>query len=1041
MSEEVGTEPTHRDVRAYLIEELHRDLVGPHTPDEQFRDRPTVKYLTGVLYPAQMLVSPEEDDEGAEASVQDDELDIGTLMASAFYPSSAGFTFQVDKGNQLVLKAEAARYIPKYGDDEYATWMREQLDLPEVTIELNKPEVFRKKLIRGLELFVRVRDRASHFLITASLVNNHEVPEEHNRPDELCFFQPELGVESAQEGDAVFIAREGLPQSHHDEERQLNRLLYRHAKAFAVGHGCSVRWQVFEGEARASAIWMDVMPFLEVPQITPDVEVDLEALVMRFLVESDESELFGALKQIPERYLQWISIQESLLSELPADLLDVGKINLKQCRDVASRIDKGIDLLRDQSDVLEAFRLANRAMLEQRARSVWISALEDDRTDAPVLDESHRWRLFQLAFILITISSIANQDSPQTDIVDLLWFPTGGGKTEAYLGLTAFTIFLRRSRESQKGQSAGVTVLMRYTLRLLTIQQFQRAATLILACETIRRERDTEFGTTEIALGLWVGAGATPNWLREARASLKKHKNNEDVFERDPCQVLYCPWCGEKIRIRDYSVTTKLEIKCPSEVCDFHEGLPLYVVDEDIYRHQPSMLIGTVDKFARLPWVGESASLFGNSQPRHQPPELIIQDELHLISGPLGTMVGLYETAIDALASEEGHRSKVIASTATIRRASHQSHSLFGKELTQFPPPGLDARDNFFSKEDPVSEKPGRIFLGVHAAGKSMKMALLTIYSHLLQKIYSHKSSTRLRDPYWTLVGYFNSLRELGGARRLVDDDVRERIKGISSELGDERRMLDAVRELTSRVPSPDIPDILKYLEKRAEEGGALDVLLASNMISVGVDVDRLSLMVVNGQPKTTSEYIQSTSRVGRMFPGLVVTLYKATRPRDRSHYENFTAYHQTLYSQVEPTSVTPFSSRARDRGLPGIFITLVRHLLPGMRANDRAGEFDPDRPEVQEVIDIIRDRVESIDPDELDNTMEQLNEIVERWKRLALADKLLYTKGYKKEDKHLPFLMISAEEGEQSDFYGFKMLNSLRSVEAETNLMFLIED
>jgi hypothetical protein len=446
------------------------------------------------------------------------------------------------------------------------------------------------------------------------------------------------------------------------------------------------------------------------------------------------------------------------------------------------------------------------------------------------------------------------------------------------------------------------------------------------------------------------------------------------------------------------------------------EGLPVVVVDEEIYRNLPTLLIATVDKFAQMPWNGAVQMLFGqvngrctrhgfrspeiedkDSHPRTKsglppaktephpplrPPDLIIQDELHLISGPLGTLVGLYETAIDKLCTWEVGgkkvRPKVLASTATIRNADVQVHKVFMRKVNIFPAHGLDVRDNFFSlQREPREENPGRLYLGICAPGRRVKAALIRVYVAFLcaaQKLYDDYGADG--DPWMTLVGYFNSIRELGGVRRLVFDDISARTKKMDRR-GLAKRLLNAscLEELTSRMRSEEIPKILDRLEavfdpeqaaKRKEKRKAkpeerqrwpIDVLLATNMVSVGVDVRRLGLMIVCSQPKTTAEYIQATSRVGRAKPGLVCTVFNWARPRDMSHYETFEHYHATFYKHVEALSVTPYSAGALQRGLAGLLVSLVRLRGTEFNTNDRAGMFQASHPYVAEAIEVIARR------------------------------------------------------------------------------------
>jgi len=532
--------------------------------------------------------------------------------------------------------------------------------------------------------------------------------------------------------------------------------------------------------------------------------------------------------------------------------------------------------------------------------------------------------------------------------------------------------------------------------------------------ELIRREDESRWGSEPFRIGLWVGQRSTPNWTEDAAQAIREDKGMYSGIgsKGTPLQLTNCPWCGRPLSANNVRVETFERGRgrtfqfCsdPLGQCEFSqrqspdEGLPIVVVDEEIYRRLPSLLIATVDKFAQMPWKGETQALFGRVSgycPRHgyrtpdledsdshpavkgqesqfpavktqacsplRPPDLIIQDELHLISGPLGTLVGLYETAVDRLCSWELNgvrvRPKVIASTATIRRAQNQVHNLFLREVQIFPPSGLDAGDNFFSQRRPAGpDAPGRLYVGVCAPGTRMKTILIRVYVAYLaaaQKLF--KDYGALADPWMTLIGYFNSMRELGGMRRVTDDAVRTRLRQMDAR-GLVRRYIepDTTEELTSRKSAVDIPRILDRLERTfpAQRGELrpYDVVLATNMISVGVDVNRLGLMVVASQPKATSEYIQATSRVGRAFPGVVCTVYNWARPRDLSHYERFEHYHATFYQQVEALSVTPFSPRALDRGLSGVYVSQLRLLESEFNPNDSPGRFAYPHPLLEAV-------------------------------------------------------------------------------------------
>jgi ATP-dependent helicase YprA (DUF1998 family) len=490
---------------------------------------------------------------------------------------------------------------------------------------------------------------------------------------------------------------------------------------------------------------------------------------------------------------------------------------------------------------------------------------------------------------------------------------------------------------------------------------------------------------------------------------------------------------------QDYHVDRaagRMTILCRSTECQFRSGLPVHVVDEDIYATRPTLVIATADKFAQIAWRPDVAKLFNRESAPDgtQPPELIIQDELHLISGPLGSLAGLYETAIDIAAA----RPKIVASTATIRRAQQQGARLFDRSVRQFPPAGLDSRDSWFAVEAPREMKADRSYLGVLAPATSQATLLIRVYAALLHHAAQIEGDDRVRDTYWTLIGYFNSLRLLSAAELQVHADVQERLTRLARRDGVEERAIDILRELTSRVDSSDIPSHLNELFV-AYPHSAIDAVLATNMISVGVDVDRLGLMAVMGQPQTTAEYIQATSRVGRRDPGLVVTMLNASRSRDRSHYENFNAYHSALYRQVESTSVTPFAPRARDRALHAVLVGLVRILHPVARPNTAAALVEKFLDEIDEIRRAILERVEAITPAERAGVEEELRVFVDHWRELADTNPgLLYEAARRRpgSGRRGPDTALLSSYGQDEDLdQAYPTMWSLRDVDVESHL------
>ncbi len=507
------------------------------------------------------------------------------------------------------------------------------------------------------------------------------------------------------------------------------------------------------------------------------------------------------------------------------------------------------------------------------------------------------------------------------------------------------------------------------------------------------------FGDTPISIGLWVGGSLTPLYREPAVKSLNQlaKQNSQEANE---FQMLKCPWCGTALDEPDnlgymaHGSPKTVIFVCPEPDCEFSTAkrrLPVVVIDDDVYETPPTLIIGTVDKFAMLAWREQSGRIFGiGTAGEHDPPDLIIQDELHLISGPLGSVVGLYESAIDLLCSWKGRKPKIVASTATIRRAWHQCRALYDRKTSQFPPQGLDISDSFFAKENP--DTPGRIYVGIFAtAAPSFVTAMVRALSGLFHSCQTIRLpggvSEATRDPYWTILQYFSSLRELGHAATLIEADIPEYMWSITTRTATPKelhRSLGAPVELTSRRTADEIPEILERLEVRyprvtnEPKDRPLDTLLATNMISVGVDVDRLGLMLVVGQPKTTSEYIQASSRVGRSkrAPGLVVAMYNPGKPRDRSHYEHFRAYHEAFYKHVEPTSVTPFSLPVMERALHGVLVVLVRHLV-GLKKPEN---FDTSSKSLKALIDAVQVRCDAVDPEHAHSLKVKLQSLISRW-------------------------------------------------------------
>lgn len=1106
--DEIPSIEDHTYIRELLQLAVMDDLLGPAGgPHEQIVDMGVRdRYLVGKLAPREAVdkeqefgvdaadVGPGEPEDlivkardkeldspparGKEEAEPSDEIDAASNRS--LVPSSLGLTFCVDgEATRIEIDVRWGRYERTDDHEIFKTRKNKETGTEEQT----KVKVWQRIPCGGTLILPLMEGMISHQspdetcpevrvqgsirgknangdrLVTLFLVNAQEEPETNR--DSAWVFQPELIIRAEKDAPKreIFRRRPVLDSNGMDPEREALEMIYRKRVEFAVGHGVSVHAATSEDMTLATEVCTVVMPQYEV-QLTEAPGLDSSdrpamkdmvssgLLDMQRLAALEKDALVEALNVLTKDYADWIKGQRARIGNDVVGYDVESTRAMERCHEIHERLQEGISTLKSDERALAAFRFANQAMATQRIRGMYALAMRrGEEVTVDDFDEvqNRSWRPFQLAFLLLSIPSLANPNHPDrvkpvAAYADLLWFPTGGGKTEAYLGVAAFTMAIRRLQGNLGGydSSRGLAVIMRYTLRLLTIQQFQRATALICAMEVLRRtalaKGDTSLGTEPFTIGLWVGNKVTPGTTEDSHKAITaiRARDQYTASLASPAQLTSCPWCGSEIEPgRDIEIDQargRTIIYCGDSRsrCDFskgkssqqpHPGVPVLTVDEEIYHRPPSMMIATVDKFAMMAWRGQVRTLFGRANhecTRHgllwpgadcagehrasrglpatkgkvitplRPPDLIIQDEFHLISGPLGTMVGLYETVVDELCGwklgDQTVKPKIIASTATVRKAREQVNNVFMRQVSVFPPHGLDVEDNYFSIQRPIADKPGRRYLGICSPGSSRPAMLIRVYTACLtagQALFDRFGAPA--DPYMTMVGYFNSLRELGGMKRLAEDDVQTRSYRVQMSMVERpalaQRSVSNIRELTSRVSSQDIPKYLDQLEikfkaafdttagkyvTRWEEGEtrAIDVVLATNMLSVGVDINRLGLMAVNGQPKSTAEYIQATSRVGRSFPGLVCTVLTWARPRDLSHYETFEHYHATFYKHVEAQSVTPFSPRAMDRGLTGTLVSLMRLDNAAFNPNEGAGTLDKsDQTEITETIKVLIER------------------------------------------------------------------------------------
>ena len=1213
------------EVRQEVIEMLKKDLLGPSSENEILNQNPRFEYIVGMLAPQTSENDSNEQEVDGDASFEGDadytageDDDNEPVFTNRFKtPSSIGISFYLESStksfNVDVTWGDYTKASDKTTNKEgkkvdVSTYTRHPqketvvIDLQEFSKNKEYPLVCDSNVILYIS---KIGLKQGYTLVTAYVINKRKNPESDIAG---MMFQVNLRAYSQDKMD-IFVAEHICRKI-----LAVDEFYFAQRPILGRGRGCAATWKANKN-GRASEIVSTFIPEYEFPGVSAALEgFDPFFFSMRTLsVAKKKDDIINRLNVLADSYENWI--QKKLVHDSKMDdakfKKEIGDTIINKCIEALGRIRAGIQLLVEDDISFDAFCFMNRSMILQRnimnfskKHGAGIECAFRDFVDPRNPSNNFGWRPFQIAFILMNLKGIVDPEHDNREVVDLLYFPTGGGKTEAYLGLMAFVIANRRLRADENDEynrDGGVTAILRYTLRLLTTQQRDRITKMILAAELIRQKEYPKYGKEPISIGFWVGGTVTPNTFKEleedpedpAKTRTARSKKNS-IYK----QLLTCPFCGKPLTEENFYIdipTKSVSIYCSDDKCMFYRykpsnkmKIPVYLVDEEIYAKCPTIILSTVDKFAGLPWDVNTNALFGRvdricsrdgyvaigaDHARHTrteelptatlrsikpflPPELIIQDELHLITGPLGTVYGAYETVIEDLCSYtiggKKIKPKYVVSTATIKNAAEQTKCLYGRKVTaQFPPNGFEIGDSFYIREVPVEQDPFRRYVGVCALGQSVKTALLRVYSIILQSAYNlslddeykdvidpyytlvgyynsirelggavrllqddipdriqrikkkygmsrqrflnHKveigdsfyirevpveqdpfrryvgvcalgqsvKTALLRvysiilqsaynlslddeykdviDPYYTLVGYYNSIRELGGAVRLLQDDIPDRIQRIKKKYGMSRqRFLNHKVEITSRMPSYDIPKKLSQLETPYTDSNCLDTAIATNMIAVGMDVDRLGLMVVTGQPKQNSEYIQATSRIGRSYPGLVVTLYNPYRPRDLSHYENFTGYHAQLYRFVEGTTATPFSARARDRVLHALVISAIRLHYPEFASNDGAAAIDKLTDEqLNEVKALIMNRLNIIKPSAKADAEHEIDDFISNWKLLATQSKGL--RYYVYTTKTYNRLMNTY--GEVCTDLEKPTLRSMRDVESAANMFYYTED
>ena len=942
-------------------------------------------------------------------------------------------------------RSETAEAVISSAEGTRPWWRRIPLIQENIELGRDDSEVCLGALAK---LVSRWRPTKGGFIVSCAVINNNESKSRISTELEHLF-QVNLSCVALNGHISAYPKPEIFTVSEEEEELELR---YLHETIYAVGHGCSANWSLLD-ENRVK-VETSFVPATEVPAYEYPESDENNFLQLSRLREADKNDLKAILGDFVNGYEGWLKGQQEIGDSLTRYQNAAERI-LKKIEYSIHRMREGIELL-DDPNALNAFQLAHEVMIRQMMHSSsGLGGGLHSQGNAPAMPENYSadtqkatsrngeafsWRPFQLGYILLCLSSTLNPEDHARDEVDLIWASTGAGKTEAYLALAAMEIIHRRLTEGDA--AGGTTVITRYTLRLLTQQQFERTARLSCALESLRTEQEN-LGDETISIGLWIGPD-TPNKFSEAIERVEEFL--ADPINSSGFQVMKCPWCGTKIfpetanpdEPEKYGVeatNNSFEIFCTSPRCNFSRSddktLPIQVVDEALYKKPPTIIIGTIDKFARLAWLEGPSSFFGKSG--DLPPTLIIQDELHLLEGPLGSTSGIYEAAIGTICELRGRKPKILASTATIREAESQIASIYGRRSHLFPSSGISAKDSYFTRLSD-GEVPGRLYMGVMSPTRTPKKSFIDTTAALLNSVFPLQLEGLDRDAYWTVIAYHNSKRELGGTITAASDDIPTRLEWLQYLYPDVSSQVlsdDDIVELSANLKSSEIPANLARLSKEHHEQDSVRLVACTKMFSTGVDVQRLGLMIVNGQPMNNSEYIQATSRVGRRqveSPGLVVTHYSSNKPRDRSHYERFKSYHSALYKWVEPTSVTPFSSPSRKRSLPATLVILMRHGA-GLSKNDDASKFDSNDPGIKKAIDAFLQRAAVSDPKEKESTKQSLEKLIEEWEisQEMLGDRLVYV-----DKQGSNFSLIKSHSGNGD---GWAAMNSMRNVDISTPL------
>jgi len=1020
-------------VREILIQRFKEDLIGPvgGINEELFKD-PDYNYHSGKLYPLGEDVNEIETDDMNEGfSTNSTSHDFCDEQVKKFKQvSSMGLSCMLNINNVPIIDLEISFgfYIKstiwqKNSDGEekeIKKWDRKQFK-GNFQLKLDKkyenfsgdlecevlsrlvdeyPDYFySSEIIPRLHLKTRLIDE-TRTSFSIFFINGSRSSDENK----IILFQTKLSVSS---NSKIFL----------ELKDKKNEIYTKNlTKTYSTGHTASTKEFFKDGEIEnISTAWVPEYFHADIDPDGNELMRDINFFADE-MIEMTSKDLINKFRELVIAYKSWLE------KEMPKQPSKLHEERFEEINLIIKRFNSSIDFLEKDENSIKAFQLANKTIL-----------LSSKFANS---ERRFKWRPFQIGFFLLSIESILNKNCKYRDIVDLLWFPTGGGKTEAYLLLTATLLFYRRFKKGDLNQADSTAMFTRYTLRALTVDQFNRLATMVVCAEFIRRK---ELGLSKnsdvinsFSIGLYLGGGSTPNVINETIGGSNSNINNDwkNIYTECPCCKTKMKW---ELHGKNWNLTHPIDTK-ECELADLLKIYPVKVIDEEIYKNPPSVLIGTIDKFVQIfrkPHLVKN--LFGLKDGL-DPPDLIIQDELHLISGPLGSMSGAIEHIID----EYSDNPKVIASTATIQDAPEQILGLYERDSCLFPLDFTNPDDSFFSVKK--KDSTGRIYIGVTTATSRSPTYLLQLCSAIqMQSIEDErlKSYKEFIDPYSTPVFYFNSLREIGVADGLLKDDAIASMEAYSRERREPLRKKIEFEELSSNTESKEIVNIRARLEKEYGSQDHLSGLLATVMISVGLDISRLGLMTIVGQPKTVSEYIQASSRVGRgSVPGLVLTLFNEFKPRDKSYFETFNSWNQDMYSEVESSGVTPYAARAREKILPALLVGFAIKELNLYEASDFSITESDEEIIKKDVMPKILNRISKIDSSVRNNAKEELLKILDIWR---FRRKIPYLWSDARPEHSL---LMSAEAAVASgreeylvEHQAFSAPNSARNVEPSVNI------